>query len=372
VSIEVLEGVESREYYTNKISSIKQDIKDNENGIKSLYNKKSDLILGWAKCLDELGDIPTEQICTTIVNELIFMDCKRGVSHVYTVLPDKYKAHDKAELGLLGADARWDKEEKSTIDSLLNNSRDFVKLPNEIINLNTAPPEDLQQNQEFLAGQIKELKRREQEYTNTMRDRHIARVSNQKDADIESTPRPYDPVKGHFYKSMQGLSEDLQEASDTCSDIADKIEYYPPETEAEDKKLAEGVEAWRTLFQWFNEHLRPYADLKFSQTYPDWWYTEELNRDYGKHAAAVKSKIATLSGGFRSLTREQVGDKSVDLAEKALHFKGMLELANKAFGFLQKDAPSYHKRRMAPSVATRKENVGPKLSESAFGSSKDL
>lgn len=361
--MEILTGVGQRDYYVSKIESIKQDIKDNESGIRGLYHKKSELIRGWAQCLEELHDVPTDNIAITIVTELVRLDCKRGVKYAYEVLDSKYKRDYKRDLSGIGNE----EEEKVGIPTF--ETQAFVNLPKEIISLNTAPPEDLQENEEFLASRIKELKRRQQEYSDAMRQRHIAR-QNQKEAEIESTPKPYDPVKGHFYKSMEGLADDLQEASDTCRDIAEKIEYYPPKNEEDDKKLAEGVEAWRSLFQWFNEHLRPYADLKFSQSYPDWWHTQLLNKWYGKHAAAVKSKIATLSGGFRGLTREQVGDKSHDLAEKALHFKGLLELSNKAFELLQEGLPTYHKERVAPSVATRKENVGPKLSESAFGSDK--
>lgn len=363
--VEVLTGIQNRDYYKNKISAIKQDILVHEGNIISGYNKKADLVKGWAICLEQLNDIPVNTIARTIVNELKSMDCRRAYKHVYKVLDDKYKRDYKTDLSDLG-----DEEEETKVSfDTFNNTNAFVNLPKEIISLNTAPPEDLQENEEFLASRIKELKRRQQEYSDAMRQRHIAR-QNQKEAEIESTPKPYDPVKGHFYKSMEGLADDLQEASDTCRDIAEKIEYYPPKNEEDDKKLAEGVEAWRSLFQWFNEHLRPYADLKFSQSYPDWWHTQLLNKWYGKHAAAVKSKIATLSGGFRGLTREQVGDKSHDLAEKALHFKGLLELSNKAFELLQEGLPTYHKERVAPSVATRKENVGPKLSESAFGSDK--
>ncbi len=367
--MEILPGVGQRDYYVSKINSIKQDILDNENGIKLVYSKKSELIRGWAQCLEELGDVQTDKICSVIIDELIKMDCKRGIAHVYTVLDYKYKQHDKAEAGLVGAEARWDKEEPVPVDVLLNNSRSYVNLPNEVISLNTAPPEDIQENEEFLARQIKELKRRQQEYIDAMKNRHIAR-QGQKESDIISTPQPYDIVHGHFYGEMVGLADDLQDASDTCRDIAKKIERYPPETEAQDQKLADGIKSWRPLFQWFNDHLRPYADLKFSLNYVDWFKAELLNRDYGKHAAAVKSKVETLSGQFRSMTREQIGDKQVIIADKAVQFKGLLDIANKAFELFQKNMPDWHRTRVAPSVFTRKEMVGPRLSESAFGADK--
>lgn len=362
--MEILAGVGQRDYYVSKINAIKQDIKDNEGGIRGLYHKKSDLIKGWAQCLEELHDVPTDSIANTIVSELVVLDCKRGVKYAYEVLDSKYKRDYKRDLSGIGNE----EEEKVGIPTIERQT--YVNLPNEVISLSTAPPDDLRENQEFLSSQIKELKRREQEYSDAMRERHIAKLG-QKEAEIEGTPKPYDPVKGHFYDSCVGFAEDLREASDTFQDISEKIEYYPPASESEDKKLADGIEAWRTLVQWINEHSRPYADLKFSQSYPDWFATEVLNRDYGKHAAAVKSKIATLSGGFRGMTREQVGDKIPDLADKALHMRGMFELANKAFELLQKDMPQWRKKRLDPAVGTRKENVGPKLSEAAFGSDKD-
>jgi hypothetical protein len=364
VQYEVLEGKDST-YYHTKINGIKQDIQDGEKGIVGLYQKKSELIKAWAICLEQLGELEVNTICRVIIKELVDLDCKRGIAYVWEVLDPKYKRdwkHDSVGVG------NEDKETKLGFPSLDVGS--FLELPNEIISLPTAPAEDLQENEEALGKLVKEAKRRWQEYIDEMRRRGVARVG-QKESDVEGTPRPYDPIHGFFYAEMVGLADDTANLSKTCRDISEKIEYYPPETQKEDKLLADGIKSWRTLLQWVNEHLRPYADLKFSQSYPDWWASEALNKDFGKHAAAVKSKVATLSGGYRSLTREQIGDLVPKLADRALNFKGALDIANKAFVLLQKDMPYWRKRRLDPSVGTRKENVGPKLSESAFGSSKD-
>jgi hypothetical protein len=371
VQFEVLEGKEST-YYHTKINGIKQDIRDNEKGISGLYQKKADLIQSWAVCEEALGqEIST--IARIIVSELIALDCKRGVKHAYRVLDKKYKRDYKQDLVGLG-----DEEEENVVNATFETAS-FLELPNEIISLETAPHKDIQENEEALSKLVKESKRRWQEYIDVMRRRGIARIG-QRESDVIGTPRPYDAAYGFFYEELVGLplenkpggfKMDLDDLAGTINDMAAKIADYPPETVKEDKELAAGIKPWRYMIQWINEHLRPYADEKFSQSYVDWFATEALNRDFGKHAAAVKSKIATLSGGFRGMTREQVGDKIPDLAEKAINFRGALEIANKGFLLMQKDLPFWRKRRLDPSVGTRKETVGPKLSESAFGSSKD-
>lgn len=360
--MQVLSGIGQKDYYVSKIESIKQDIRDNEQGIRDLYNKKSDLIRSWAKCLEEIQEIPVNTIAKAITDELIRLDCKRGVRHAYKVLDSKYKRNYKHDMSELG-----DEEEESDVTQLLEH-KTVINLPHtEDVSLQNMAPEDLQENKASIRSQIRSLKQREQEYDRVMHDRNIPELSGQKHIEIESTPHPYDPVKGHFFHSCVGLAGDFHRAGDTFEDISEKIEQYPPATEIEDKKLAAGIDAWRTLIQGVNENVRPYADLKFSQSYPDWWKTLTLNRDFGKHAAAVKSKVKTLSGKYRSLTREQVGDKIPDLADKAINFKGALELANIAFELLQEGMPKWRKERVDPSVGTRKENLSPKLSESAFG-----
>lgn len=364
MQFEVLQG-KTPDYYHTKIAGIKQDIQDGEKGIVGLYQKKSELIKAWAMCLEELGELEVNTICRVIIKELIDLDCKRGIAYVWEILDPKYKRdwkHDAAGVG------------NEEVDTKLGfpsfDAGKFLELPNEIISLETAPPEDLQENEDYLSKHVKEAKRRWQEYIDAMKRRRVARIG-QKESDVISTPQPYDINHGHFYEAMVGLAEDCNDLSETCRDISEKIERYPPENEKEDKLLANGAKAWRPLFQWINEHMRPYADLKFSQSYPDWFKTEELNRDYGKHAAAVMSKVSTLTGQYRALTREQTGDLVPKLAEKALNFKSVLEIANKAFQLMQKDMPHWHKRRVAPSIATRKEMVGPRLSESSFGSDKN-
>lgn len=360
MQFEVLQG-KTPDYYHTKIAGIKQDIQDGERGIVGLYQKKSDLIRAWAVCLEELGT-ETNTIARTIVNELIKLDCRRGVNHAYDVLDKKYKRDYRHDLSGVG-----NEEIESNVGFPTLEVGKFLELPNEIVSLETAPKEDLQENEEALAKLVKETKRRWQEYIDAMRRRGIAR-EGQRESEVTGTPQPYDIVHGYFYQEMMGMSEDLINTGQTCRDIAEKIERYPPETQKEDRLLADGIKSWRPLFQWYNDQLRPYADLKFSMSYPEWFKAELLNRDYGKHAAAVKSKVETLSGQWRSMTREQIGDKQIVIANKAVEFKGMLEIANKAFELFQKNLPSWHRRRVAPSVATRKEMVGPKLSESAFGS----
>jgi hypothetical protein len=372
--IEVLSGVAERDYYLKKIESFKQDLRDNEKGIRILYSKKSDLIKGWAKCEEELGT-PVNEIARKIVNELIRLDCKRGVNWAYDVLDSKYKRDYKRDLSGLGNEEAEANVGLPTIES----TTAYLELPHpEDVSKELMSAEDLQENEEFLAHQAKELKRRQQEYIDVMNRKRVARIG-QKESEIERTPRPYDAVYGEFYQELVGLplehnpgglAADLRAFAKTIEDAAVKIAYFPPENKEEDKRLAEGIRPWRALIQWLNEHWRPYADEKFSQSLVDWWKTEKLNNSYGKHAAAVMSKVATLTGSTRSLTREQVGDVVVKVAEKAINFHGALQLADKAFKLMQEDMPSWHRRRLAPAIATRKENVSGKLSESAFGSSK--
>jgi hypothetical protein len=374
VQFEVLQNIEQSDYYDKKIQEIESGFRDNESAIVAAFGDKSELFNSYCLCLENkhrLGTYPApiDTICSYVIKRLTKLGCTRGARTAYRHIPQRFKNAEMSDLASIPNHDEGSLTNDSAFD-LQNSVSAFLSLPKDVVSLATAPTEDIQENEEALGKLVKESKRRWQEYIDAMRQRGIARVG-QKESDVEGTPRPYDPIHGYFYNQMVGLADDTANLSKSCRDISEKIEYYPPETQKEDRMLADGIASWRTLFQWVNEHLRPYADLKFSQSYPDWWQTELLNKDFGKHAAAVKSKVATLSGGYRGMTREQVGDKIPDLADKALNFKGLLEIANKAFTLMQTTMPAWRKRRLDPSVGTRKENVSPKLSESAFGSSKD-
>jgi hypothetical protein len=376
-STELLTGLDRPDYYRSKIAHCEQDALASEKDFKLLYTKKADILLTWAKCYEELHRLgeykkPIDTICATIVSRLKELDCVSGINYAYVSLPIKYKNKERSDLISLGISNKSEElqnvENKSIFASENFSSKNYINLPHEIISPAIAPPEDLQENEEYLARMERDIKHRRNEIVESMRNRNIARIG-QKESEVIRTPTPYDPKHGHFYKAMIECADKVRDYSETLRDSVKNIEAFPPKNEKEDKELAEGIKVWTWLFSVLDEHHRPYADRKFSQSYINWWNTQVLNRDYGKHAAAVMSKVESLSGQARAMTREQVGDQTVSLYNKLLRFEGSTNIINKAMKLFIKDMPKWRREDGFDSaVAERKINVSPRLSEAAFGS----
>jgi hypothetical protein len=240
----------------------------------------------------------------------------------------------------------------------------LFKLPHEISNLRQAPADWLRENKQFYKEKIGELRRREREYDTVMKERGIPAIDDG-DREPESTLHPYDPKKGHLWAAAEQCYKALLKYAETFRQVMENIEQFPPQTEEEDKKLAQGIAIWATVFEALNEYFRPFADEKYSQSFTRWWQTQILNAHHGKHAAAVMSKVNSYMNESRTLTREQVGDKQIDLYQSMIRFAGALECIQ---GIIVDFPEEWHHKLMVPCVADRKNRVHPILSEGAFGS----
>lgn len=371
----VLEAGLSRDYYTDRIRHIEQDLRDLETGVFAVYRSKSHLINDWAATLEAMGDVPTDAICSTIVNRLIELQLTSGISWVYKSLPDKYKNTERSELTKLGNSLVI--EDYSDLD----NSTLYKPLPFQGIDLDHASHDKMQANEDHLRQLSREVRRRHNDYVQKMHERGIPIAEDSGDQSPISTPTPYTPKKGHLWKATTETAIEVKKLWDTYSQVTENIEAYPPRAdghetrddcacetcEAEDLKLSEGMSLWTFYFAALREYMRPLADKKFAQSHMHWQRTEIMNSEHGKHAAAVLSKKTTYEGKTRALTREQVGDKQYDIYSKSVRFAAVLELTN----YLVVTLPDrWRERIMGINIADRRNMVGPILSEGAFGSDK--
>lgn len=367
----VLEAGLSRDYYTQKISHIEQDLRDLETGIFAVYRSKSQLINDWAQALESMGE-PVDTICSQIVHRLITLDLTSGVSLCYKLLPDKYKNSERSELTKAGFYKDSDNVEDSTL---------YKPPPFTGIDIKHASVDKLQANEDYYRQLSREVRRRHTDYVQVMWERGIPIAEDVGDQTPVSTPKPYNPKQGHLWKAVQETAIEVKKLYDTYNQVADNIEEYPPRMdghervpecscegcEAEDLRLSEGQNIWTFYYAALREYLRPLADKKFAQSHMHWQRTEIMNSEHGKHAAAVLSKKTTYEGKTRALTREQVGDKQYDIFNKSIRFAASLELTN----YLVTTLPDrWRERIMGINIADRRNMVGPILSEGAFGSDK--
>ncbi len=373
----MLEAGLARDFYVQRIAHIEQDLRDLETGIFAVYRSKSALINEWATALESMGEIPVDTICSTIVHRLIELDLKSGIRYVYTLLDDKYKNQERSELtkaGFVKTDFKDDFEDVQ--DCTLYKPPPFVG-----IDLAHASPDKLQANEDYYRNLSREVRRRHTDYVQKMWERGIPIAEEAGNKDPVSTPTPYNPKKGHLWQATQETAIEVKKLWDTYNQITDNIYEYPPKAdghekipdcscegcEAEDLRLSEGMRIWYYYYSGLREYMRPLADKKFAQSHMHWQRTEIMNSEHGKHAAAVLSKKTTYEGKVRSLTREQVGDKQYDIYQKSIRFAATLELND----YLVRTLPDrWRERIMGINIADRRNQVGPILSEGAFGSDK--
>jgi len=370
----LLEAGLSKDYYLRKIAHIEQDLIEIEAGIKTLYRSKSALINDWACALEAIGEQATDTICSTIVNRLIELDLTSGVAYVYETLHPRFKNSERSELTKAG--------QGYYLSHNVGNPRLYKGPPYEGLDPRHASPDKVQKMEEYYREIAREDRRRHTEYVQIMLQRGIPIVS---DDDLErepiSTPKPYNPKQGHLWQATQECAIILAKLTDGYRQMAANIEDYPPRAdgherevdcacqlcEQEDLNLATGMKTWSFYYSALHEYLRPLADKKFAQSHTHWQRTEIMNASHGKHAAAVLSKKDTYMGKVRALTREQVGDKQYDIYEKSIRYAASLELTN----YLTITLPDrWRERIMSINVADRRADVGPILSEGAFGSDK--
>lgn len=141
----------------------------------------------------------------------------------------------------------------------------------------------------------------------------------------------------------------LGEHIETLQGVREKLYEYPPEKE-EDETIASAIRDYNAVF-------KPFNDLKYSKSFPEWIQVQLTNEAKGKHASAVLHATVLPDGSKRPMTREQCGDSAEDILEKS--YKALMAIP--IIGHLAK----WHRRELEPKVAQRKVDLSPKLSERA-------
>ena len=359
-----------RELYSDafcdqKILAIKQDIRQEEQEFKSL---KKERIIKWAELLENKAlngsySRPIGTIAAHICQELRNMRCLAGMAWVYRVLDPRFKT---------GIGRPPNLTEDYDYDAFLHYKGNFIDLPD--------LPDPQSASRDELTNAIIKYQDAEDEYdkryhlTRREKDELIEIALSKgwpipgKSSTSERTPEPWEKFKGHFWQSTKRLAEAVHKWGHNLDHTLKNVETYPERDQQWDKEAARAVDALAETIETLAEIQEPYSDRKWAQDYPSWWRTQGRREDHGKHSAAVWQPISTIDGRQRHLTREQVGDRSDKLLRVQMKFSHALEGLDYWIRFAE-----WRKRgRMDDCIATRRDRVSPKLSESSFGSDKNV
>ena len=157
--------------------------------------------------------------------------------------------------------------------------------------------------------------------------------------------------------------------------LAQKLEKYPatpagsPITE-EDKTTARFIRGKLQTLESECRMLASFTDDKYAQNMWHWFKTIIIEGHYGKHAAAVMSKIVPKCGDPkqgtikpRPLTRERVGDIKEKYLDWMYQFGEGMEYNAWWIGVANLWDKEFH----APYNADRRNRESPNLSETSFG-----
>jgi len=363
-----------RELYSDafcdqKILAIKQDIRQEEQEFKTI---KKERIIRWAELLENKAlngsyPRPIGTIAAHICQELRQMRCLSGMPYIYRCLDSRFK-YETARGNTAGVAESLIEDYDFGPELTLGKFKPIPVLPDpesasrdELIStiIKCQEAEDESDRRHNLA---RNEKNKLIEIAKTKGWSIPLKLSN-----VEKTPQPWESFKGHFWSATSRLAEAVQKWGHNLERTLDNVEHYPEKDMEWDKDAARAVDALAETIETLAEIQEPYSDKKWAQDYPSWWRTQGRREDHGKHSAAVWHPIATLEGRERHLTREQVGDRSAKLLEAQTKFSRALL----ALQYWIKFAEWRKRGRMDDCIATRRDRVSPKLSESSFGSDKD-
>jgi len=361
-----------RELYSDvfcdqKILAIKQDIRQEEQEFKTI---KKERIIRWAELLENKAlngsyPRPIGTIAAHIVQELREMRCLSGMPYIYRILDQRFK-------GGTGTGRPPNLLEDYDLDGTFTLGKSVVNIPD--------LPDAESASYDELSTAIVKCQEAEDEYdkrhnlARSEKNRFMEIAQSKgwpipiKTSNVEETPRPWQSFKGHFWAATNRLCLATQKWSHHLQRTLDNVEFYAEKDQKWDKDAAAAVNALADTIETLAEIQQPYSDKKWAQDYPSWWRTQGRREDHGKHSAAVWQPIQTIDGKERHLTREQVGDRSDKLLSVQMKFSKALLGLDYWIRFME-----WRKRgRMDDCIATRRDRVSPKLSESSFGSDKNV
>lgn len=248
------------------------------------------------------------------------------INHINDYLPDEYKNKALAreiEITANGTEIGADLPEVKKLDNLRLQTED----------------EKLAEEEKELKAKLARVRDVRTIIQEEASERHLSLPSMRES--VVSTPKPK--------QRDTEFSAVLIDIANTLTEISRKVIEFPP-SEEDAHRFAVAGRTYLTI-------LKPSRDLKYTKDYRGWLETIKTFEEYGKHASATKNAIITPSGDRRPLTREQVGDKALEVLEGAIAMYNtdplLVALAD------------WHKTYVEPFVGQRKINLHGKLSERA-------
>ncbi len=346
--------------------------------VKGWQLRKAISIRKWAEALD--GKIATglwnksrDWICTEIRRELRTLGFNENeIDYVNQVLPKEYRRESLVREGI-GRDISPDFEEITTIGL-----KDI-----EVMN-----PNELQDylDKNFQIRQINKDRAKTVENNLEVNNDHALSIAEQKGYHVKipkeekketiSTIAPLPNKCEAYYAAVDVYNKLIEEKYDQYwYKLAEKLEKYPATPAGdpispEDKKIAQFIRGKLQTLESESRMLASFTDDKYAQNMWHWFKTIIIEGNYGKHAAAVMSKISPKCGDPnqattkpRPLTRERVGD----IKEKYLKWMYQFGEGMEYYAWWIGVANEWDKEFHSPYNADRRNRESPNLSETAFG-----
>lgn len=346
--------------------------------IKEWRLKKGECIRKWAEALDGKISIgtwnkPRDWICTEIRRDLRILGFNENeIDYVNQVLPKEFRRESLVREGI-GRDISPDFEEITTVG---------------LKDIETMNPEELQDylDKNFQVRQINKDRAKTVENNLEVNNEHALSIAEQKGYHIKipkeekketiSTIAPLPNKCEAYYAAVDVYNKLIEEKYDQYwYKLAEKLEKYPATAAGEpispeDKKIAQFIRGKLQTLESECRMLASFTDDKYAQNMWHWFKTIIIEGNFGKHAAAVMSKIVPKCGDPkqgtikpRPLTRERVGD----IKEKYLNWMYQFGEGMEYNAWWIGVADLWDKEFHSPYNADRRNRESPNLSETAFG-----
>lgn len=262
--------------------------------------------------------------------------------YVYEVLPSDYSKEYAPRLA----------------DPNVEESQSF-KHKTAIPTLYELPPDEIKKG-------WKEAKAAVDHYEFVAKHKQIALVGHKEREDPISTELP-EPGKSELYYACLDVFEEAKIFTKNWEGVIKKVEQFPIKNKKDDRACAKRVRSLANFFNGFGRLLPTLKDEKYGQSLWGWCQTVVWEEGFGKHAAAVKSKILPNKGAKtkkpRPFTRERVGDAKERYWNDMQAFGKAMQIQAWWEGLIGwRDEYGEVSQR----VADRRNREGPLLSETAF------
>jgi len=340
--------------------------------VKEWRLKKNEFIRRWADALArkiEIGtwDKPIDWISTHISQEMRLLQFTEGeIDHVRRSLPNEYKREALARDS--GVQLHPDLDE--TINIGFKDIEHYK--PDELVDYVQKADDAEKLLKERFKTKLNNLELNKERAIEIIKEKQIPYTpTTPQKKDVISTIKPNPDNTGAAYRAAVDVYNTLLESKydDYWKKLAEKLEAYPIEDKEQDREVARYINGKLIALESECRMLASFTDDKYAQNMLHWFRTLVLEDNYGKHAAAVMSKIKPKGETTkpRPLTRERVGDIKEKYWEWMKEFGEGMEHSAWWIGVADIWDKEYHQ----PYNADRRNRESPKLSETAFGSSSD-